>query len=71
MSESTYDSVIPILQAALYFGVDRLVLECKTWFCDIMCKQGLSSEELELDDFVQLWDFGLEHGMPFSSNLRS
>ncbi|KAH9602707.1 hypothetical protein KSS87_015398 [Heliosperma pusillum] len=58
-----YDSLTAILQAALYFGLERLVVECKTWFCDIMLEERLSSQQLLLDDVIRFRDFGLEHAV--------
>lgn len=49
------------LQAALYFGLEGLVFKCRTWFSDIIMMERLSSQ-LELDEMIHFWEFGLEHG---------
>ncbi|XP_074269047.1 BTB/POZ domain-containing protein FBL11-like isoform X2 [Silene latifolia] len=61
--EITIFNFLPLFEAALYFGLERLVVECKTWFCDIMLKERLSSQQLRLDDVVRFRDFGLEHAV--------
>ncbi|KAL9238856.1 hypothetical protein vseg_013228 [Gypsophila vaccaria] len=61
--EITLCSFLPLIQAALYFGSERLVLHCEAWFCGIMSEKGLSSQKLHLDDLIHFRDFGLENAM--------
>ena len=49
------------IQAALYFGLERLALECKSWLSDNIMNDELSSQ-LKLDDLTNFWEFGVEHG---------
>ncbi|KAL8152916.1 hypothetical protein V2J09_010676 [Rumex salicifolius] len=57
-----------IFVAALYFGVEIVFLECKTWFCDKLSDNSVSSQ-IQLDDLVLFWNYGIEHGMDFISEL--
>lgn len=47
-------------QGSLYFGVEKLLSKCKTWFFEATSLKGLL--QIELDDLIHIWNFGLEHG---------
>lgn len=52
-------------QGALFFGVDTLLLKCKIWFSELISSKGPLSLQIQLDDLIHIWDFGLEHGEHF------
>ncbi|XP_021728708.1 BTB/POZ domain-containing protein FBL11 isoform X2 [Chenopodium quinoa] len=67
-TEVTISTFLPICHAALYFGLERLVSECRDWFSDILVMEGLSSQ-VKLDDLIHFWKFGLEHAIDWISGL--
>ncbi|XP_057549552.1 BTB/POZ domain-containing protein FBL11 [Amaranthus tricolor] len=67
-TEVTSCSFIPLCQAALYFGLERLALECKSWLSDNIMNDELSSQ-LKLDDLTNFWEFGVEHAIDWISGL--
>ncbi|KAG1369638.1 hypothetical protein COCNU_15G000040 [Cocos nucifera] len=58
----TSSNFIPLLEGALFFGVETLLLECETWFCKITSERGLSSRQISLGTIIEIWNFSLEHG---------
>ncbi|KMT06840.1 hypothetical protein BVRB_7g159950 isoform A [Beta vulgaris subsp. vulgaris] len=66
--EVTICSFLPLCHAALYFGLEGLVFKCRTWFSDIIMMERLSSQ-LELDEMIHFWEFGLEHAIDWISGL--
>ncbi|XP_008788422.2 BTB/POZ domain-containing protein FBL11 isoform X2 [Phoenix dactylifera] len=61
----TSSNFIPLLEGALFFGVEKLLLECETWFSKITSKRVLSSQQISLGTIIEIWNFGLEHGIGF------
>ncbi|KAL2933654.1 BTB/POZ domain-containing protein FBL11 [Bienertia sinuspersici] len=59
--EITICNFLPLCRASLYFGFEKLVLECRNWFGDITTKEGIFSY-LKLDELVNFWEFGFDHG---------
>lgn len=55
-------SMLPVLhfQGALYFGVEMLLTRCKTWFSNVASSE--VPPQIQLDDMIYIWSFGLEHG---------
>lgn len=51
-----------IMQGALYFGVETLLLNCITWFSEVSSSNGFGSLQIQLDDLIYIWKFGLERG---------
>jgi hypothetical protein len=51
-----------IFQGALYFGVERLLLKCKVWFSEVSSSKDSGSSQIQLDDLIHIWRFGLECG---------
>lgn len=47
-------------QGALFFGVDMLLLNCKNWLSEVTSFMEFPS--LQLNDLIQIWKFGSEHG---------
>lgn len=47
-------------QGALYFGVEMLLMRCKTWFSEVVSTE--VPPQVQLDDLISIWSFGLEHG---------
>lgn len=48
------------LQGALYFGVEMLLVRCKTWFSEVVSAE--VQPQIQLDDLTSIWSFGVEHG---------
>ncbi|KAL2509220.1 ubiquitin-protein ligase [Forsythia ovata] len=61
----TSDNFIPMYEAALFFGVETLLLKCHVWLNELTSFKGLQSPELGLYDLVHIWNYGLEHANDF------
>ncbi|KAL0426519.1 UNVERIFIED_CONTAM: BTB/POZ domain-containing protein FBL11 [Sesamum latifolium] len=56
--EITSDNFIPLSEAALFFGVETLLLKCRVWFEEVTSQ----SQLLCLDSLIDIWKYGLERG---------
>ncbi|XP_010505180.1 PREDICTED: BTB/POZ domain-containing protein FBL11-like isoform X7 [Camelina sativa] len=65
----TSTSFLPLFEAALYFGVERLLSICKTWISVLVSSNDPASPKLDLSDLIQMWSFGLEHAGDFLPDL--
>ncbi|KAF3956764.1 hypothetical protein CMV_018147 [Castanea mollissima] len=65
----TPNNFIPLFEGALYFGVEMLLLKCKTWFSEVSSSEGSASLQLQLDDLIHIWKFGLECANDFLPKL--
>ncbi|KAL4605802.1 hypothetical protein ACB092_09G055900 [Castanea dentata] len=65
----TPNNFIPLFEGALYFGVEMLLLKCKTWFSEVSSSEGSASLQLQLDDLIHIWKFGLECANDFLPEL--
>lgn len=65
----TPNNFIPLFEGALYFGVEMLLLKCKTWFSEVSSSEGSVSLQLQLDDLIHIWKFGLECANDFLPEL--
>ncbi|XP_020549701.1 BTB/POZ domain-containing protein FBL11 isoform X1 [Sesamum indicum] len=54
--EITSDNFIPLNEAALFFGVETLLLKCHVWLEEVTSQ----SQLLCLDSLIDLWKYGLE-----------
>ncbi|XP_006410814.2 BTB/POZ domain-containing protein FBL11 isoform X2 [Eutrema salsugineum] len=59
----TSSSFLPLFDAALYFGVERLISRCKSWL------SVLASPQLELSDLIQIWRYGVDRAVDFVQDL--
>ncbi|XVE61524.1 hypothetical protein DITRI_Ditri06bG0047200 [Diplodiscus trichospermus] len=57
----TSKNFIPLFQAALYFGVEALLMQLKSWFSEVSLSKDPGRFQIQLDDLIHIWDFGLEH----------
>lgn len=65
----TPNNFLLLLEAALFFGVDNLYLECESWFRHITSAKGLHIRERPLETILEIWKFGWEHGITFLREL--
>lgn len=49
-------------QGALYFGVETLLLKCETWFSEVFSPKGFQLTQIQIEDLIQIWKFGLDRG---------
>ncbi|PQM39550.1 BTB/POZ domain-containing protein FBL11 isoform X1 [Prunus yedoensis var. nudiflora] len=56
----TSNNFLPLYEGALYFGVEMLLMRCKTWFSEVVSAE--VPPQVPLDDLISIWSFGLEHG---------
>ncbi|XP_018839772.1 BTB/POZ domain-containing protein FBL11 isoform X2 [Juglans regia] len=65
----TSKNFVPLFEGALYFGVETLISKCKTWFSEVSSPKGSGSLQIELDDLIHIWIFGLEFANEFLPEL--
>ncbi|KAL6138398.1 hypothetical protein ACLB2K_063681 [Fragaria x ananassa] len=63
----TFDNFLPLIEGALYFGVEMLLTRCKTWFSEDASLE--VPPQIQLEDLIYIWSFGLEHACDFLPEL--
>ncbi|XP_008241274.1 PREDICTED: BTB/POZ domain-containing protein FBL11 isoform X1 [Prunus mume] len=63
----TSNNFLPLYEGALYFGVEMLLMRCKTWFSEVVSTE--VPPQVQLDDLISIWSFGLEHARDFLPEL--
>ncbi|KAK8588743.1 hypothetical protein V6N13_087642 [Hibiscus sabdariffa] len=61
----TSKNFIPLFQAALYFGVEMLLMQLKSWLSEVSLSKDPGLFQIQLDDLIHIWNFGLEHDNGF------
>lgn len=51
---------LPLFEAALFFGVELLLMKCKTWLHE-MASSMPPLQLMQLDNLIQIWKFSVEH----------
>ncbi|XP_051148896.1 BTB/POZ domain-containing protein FBL11 isoform X2 [Andrographis paniculata] len=67
--EITVDSYIPLNEAALFFGVDSLLLKCQDWLVKVTSSQGEHQELGFGNDLVCIWKYGVDSSTEFILKL--
>ncbi|KAL1541370.1 BTB/POZ domain-containing protein FBL11-like [Salvia divinorum] len=67
--EISSDNFIPLNEAALFFGVDKLLDKCRLWLAEVTSYTRHQSPQLLLDDLIRIWKYGLEHANDFILQL--
>ncbi|XP_042012330.1 BTB/POZ domain-containing protein FBL11-like, partial [Salvia splendens] len=67
--EISSDNFISLNEAALFFGVDKLLDMCRLWLAEVTSYTGHQSPQLFLDDLIRIWKYGLEHAYDFILQL--
>lgn len=57
-------------QAALFFGVDKLLVKCRDWLAEVTSYTRSQSPQLFLDDLIGIWNYVFEHGKYLSFSSR-
>ncbi|KAM1196846.1 hypothetical protein ACFX2I_008519 [Malus domestica] len=65
--EVTSDNFLLLFEGALYFGVEMLLVRCKTWFSEVVSAE--LQPQIQLDDLISIWSFGVEHALDFLPEL--
>ncbi|RZC82264.1 hypothetical protein C5167_045049 [Papaver somniferum] len=65
----TANNFILLLEAAIFFGVDALLLECKTWLTKETTTKWLPSMQMDLEFVINSWNFGSDHAIDFIPEL--
>ncbi|XVF07718.1 hypothetical protein REPUB_Repub06bG0163800 [Reevesia pubescens] len=60
---------IPLFEAALYFGVETLLSQLKSWFSEVSLSKDPGLFQIQLDDLIHIWNFGLQHANGFVQEL--
>ncbi|XP_028782342.1 BTB/POZ domain-containing protein FBL11 isoform X2 [Neltuma alba] len=67
--EITSDNFLSLYEGALYFGVDSLLSKCKIWLSDVSSSKGSQPVQMQMEDIILIWKFGLEHESDFMMEL--
>jgi PIN domain nuclease of toxin-antitoxin system len=65
----TTENVLSLYEGALYFGVETLLLKCETWLSEVFSPNGFQLTQIQMEDLIQIWKFGLDHASDFIRNL--
>uniref|UniRef100_A0A2P2LXC5 BTB/POZ domain-containing protein FBL11 n=2 Tax=Rhizophora mucronata TaxID=61149 RepID=A0A2P2LXC5_RHIMU len=65
----TSKNFLLLFEAALYFGIETLLLKCKSWFSEVSSSTGPQLPEIQLDDLIHIWNFGIQHANDFVPEL--
>ncbi|KAJ7976084.1 BTB/POZ domain-containing protein FBL11 [Quillaja saponaria] len=57
----TSNKFLPLYEGSLFFGVETLLLKCNRWFSEVSSSHEFGSPQIQLDDLIEIWKFGLEH----------
>lgn len=57
----TSENFLPLYEAALFFGVDKLLLVCRSWLDYVTSEVRIRPPQLRLEDLVLIWDYGREN----------
>ncbi|CAN1761630.1 BTB/POZ domain-containing protein FBL11 [Linum perenne] len=60
---------ISLLEAAMYFGEETLLLKCKDWISKIVLFMESELDEVNMDDLINFWNFGHENAIDFLPEL--
>ncbi|KZV26458.1 hypothetical protein F511_35675 [Dorcoceras hygrometricum] len=61
----TSDDFVTLHEAALYFGIETLLLKCRIWLDELTSYKGSQSPQLHLDGLIHIWNYGLEHEVDY------
>ncbi|XP_027768074.1 BTB/POZ domain-containing protein FBL11 isoform X2 [Solanum pennellii] len=56
----TSENFLPLYEAALFFGVDKLLLVCRSWLDYVTSEVRIWPPELCLEDLVHIWDYAID-----------
>ncbi|XP_055807426.1 BTB/POZ domain-containing protein FBL11 isoform X3 [Solanum dulcamara] len=65
----TSENFLPLYEAALFFGVDKLLLVCRSWLDYVTSEVRIWPPQLCLEDLVHIWDYGRENAIDFIPQL--
>ncbi|XP_028079338.1 BTB/POZ domain-containing protein FBL11 isoform X3 [Camellia sinensis] len=65
----TSNNFLLLFEGALFFGVELLLLKLKAWLIDVTSLKDLCSLQIQLDDLINIWKFGIEHASDFIPEL--
>ncbi|CAN6438740.1 unnamed protein product [Victoria cruziana] len=63
--EFTTTKFLSLLEGSLYFGVQRMCLECESWLYGRKFVDDSGSQKISLPEIILVWNFGILHGIPF------
>nr|XP_027071455.1 BTB/POZ domain-containing protein FBL11-like isoform X3 [Coffea arabica] len=59
--EITSDNFILLYEAALFFGVESLLLQCQLWLREVTSSKDPLTPKLQVDALIRVWKYGVEH----------
>ncbi|XP_075103270.1 BTB/POZ domain-containing protein FBL11-like isoform X2 [Nicotiana tabacum] len=65
----TSENFLPLYEAALFFGVEKLLLVCRSWLNYVTSEGRIRPPQLHLGDLVHIWEYGRENATDFIPQL--
>ncbi|KAJ8533886.1 hypothetical protein K7X08_007210 [Anisodus acutangulus] len=65
----TSENFLPLYEAALFFGVEKLLLVCRSWLGYVTSEGWIWPPQLCLEDLVHIWEYGRENAIDFLPQL--
>ncbi|KAJ4705164.1 BTB/POZ domain-containing protein FBL11 [Melia azedarach] len=65
----TSNNFLSLFEGALYYGVEMLIVKCRTWFSEVSLSKDSEPQKVQLEDLIHIWNFGLEHASDFVPEL--
>ncbi|XP_009627140.1 BTB/POZ domain-containing protein FBL11 isoform X2 [Nicotiana tomentosiformis] len=65
----TSESFLPLYEAALFFGAEKLLLVCRSWLNYVTSEGRIRPPQLHLGDLVHIWEYGRENATDFIPQL--
>ncbi|XP_044465287.1 BTB/POZ domain-containing protein FBL11 isoform X2 [Mangifera indica] len=63
------NNFLPLFEGALYFGVEMLLDKCRAWFSEVSLSKNSGPPQIQCDDLIHMWNFGLENANDFVPEL--
>ncbi|XP_031253522.1 BTB/POZ domain-containing protein FBL11 isoform X3 [Pistacia vera] len=63
------NNFLPLFEGALYFGVEMLLEKCRAWFSEVFLSKNSGPPQIQCDDLIHMWNFGLENANDFVPEL--
>ncbi|XP_078434400.1 ubiquitin-protein ligase isoform X2 [Wolffia australiana] len=63
------ENYLHLLKAALFFGVDDLLSECKAWLKRATSTNPVDGPQISLENMIEIWSYSSEHGVRFVSEM--
>ncbi|GLJ31186.1 hypothetical protein SUGI_0624940 [Cryptomeria japonica] len=65
----SFTNFVPLLEGALFFGVNNVIMECKNWSIQNLSSKKTKFSEVFLRQLIDVWNFGADNGIHFILEL--